>query len=136
MKKRIKIPLLLCLCALGSLGLAQESGQQCAAAFLGTGMIVDEYSPRGKCTLPPNTEGQLSVHVVELSADRARSLGKIAFKVAIRRAETNTLTMYSNQNYQEIDLSRILARCHTGDRIVLLTVNDRYSLPHNEIAIQ
>ncbi len=118
------------------MGLAQKAGQQCAAAFLDTGMIVDEYSPRGKCTLPRDTKGWLSVQRVELSPERVKPLGKVTFKVAIRRAETNTLMMFSSQEYQEINLNQLLPRCRKGDRIVLLTVSDQYALPHNEIVIQ
>jgi hypothetical protein len=43
---------------------------------------------------------------------------------------------YSNKTYQEVDIKPLLAKCKPGDAIVLLTLDDRYALPHNEILVK
>ncbi|HEY0109361.1 MAG TPA: hypothetical protein VGB67_07000, partial [Fibrella sp.] len=58
------------------------------------------------------------------------------FKVAIRDKATGTLHMYSNDTFRQVPVQRVLSTCKKGDQIVLLTVDKRYALPHNEIVVQ
>lgn len=115
---------------------SQQPFSNCTAAFLDNKMIVNEYSPEGKCTLPAAATGILTVCTAELSPDQSIAKDKIRFKIAIRDKNTGTLTMYAAKNYKKVDISKVLARCHKGDHIVLITLNDEYALPHNEILIQ
>ena len=114
----------------------QEKDQQCAAAFLDARMVVDEYSPKGQCRLALQSTGELTVQTVALSPTESKALAAIPFKVAIRNGETHTLTLYSSTDVVKVPVQDVLKRCRKGDSLVLLTVSDHYSLPHNEIFIQ
>ena len=129
----------MCLLAFGllsSLCYGQDQFKHCTAAFMGTQLVVDEYSPRGKCVLPAASVGTLTVQTVDLSEDKVTRLGEIPFKVAIRDKETRTLVMYSIEDFKQVDILLVLTRCKRGDSIVLLSVDNQYALPHNEILVQ
>lgn len=115
---------------------AQEAFSSCTAAFLDKKMIVDEYSPTGKCVLSQKATGMLTVCTADLNENGGTAVEKIKFKVAIRNGNSKTLIMFSEKTYEEIHLSAVLKKCQKGDAIVLITLNDQYALPHNEILIQ
>ena len=123
-------------CTLCSAAFAQDRFTNCSAAFLDSRMIVDEYSPTGKCVLPAAATGQLSVGTVELSPKEYRLIKPLRFKVAIRDGNTKTLLAFSEETYERVDVQSVLARCQKGDAIVLLTLETDYALPHNEILVQ
>ena len=114
---------------------AQEQFTNCSAAFLDQKMVVDQYSPEGKCALPVNAAGELSVCTADLSPERSVAKDKIAFKIAIRDKNTGTLTMYSGDTYRGINIQKVMAQCKPGDRIVLITMDREFALPHNEILV-
>jgi hypothetical protein len=114
----------------------QNHFNNCTAAFLGQKIVVDQYSPEGKCVLPQTATGELTVCTADLSPERSIAKDKIAFKIAIRDKNTGTLVMYSSDTYRKIDIQKVLAQCSPGDRIVLLTMDREYALPHNEILVQ
>ncbi|MFD2571024.1 hypothetical protein ACFSUS_10295 [Spirosoma soli] len=135
--KKVNWLMLFLVCGGWSTGcLAQSNFQQCTAAFIDSKMVVNEYSPTGKCTLPLTSTGELSVQTVELSPTSTKALDKIVFRVAIRDKDTKTLFMYSSDEYRQIPLRNVLTKCQQGDHIVLLTVDKQYSLPHNEILVR
>ncbi|MCO6493834.1 MAG: hypothetical protein J5I98_35770 [Phaeodactylibacter sp.] len=110
---------------------------ECAAILYNGNILVDEYSPTGKCKLDEkSTKGVLSVATVK-SSDKgcAAPARNIAFKVAIKNGRTNTIWMYSEKALWEAQLEDILKKCEPGDRIILMTVDQRYSLPHPEIEL-
>ncbi|GAB3175595.1 hypothetical protein [Telluribacter humicola] len=121
---------------LTSLTYGQDNFKHCTAAFLGTQLVVNEYSPKGKCVLPSTSVGTLTVQTVNLSADKVSRVAEIPFKVAIRDKETQTLVMYAKEDFKQVDIRQVLAKCKKGDSIVLLSVDNQYALPHNEIIIQ
>ncbi len=112
-----------------------EPFNNCTAAFLGNKIIVDDYSPRGKCVVEKGMKGKLTVSTINFSFTNAELFKKIGFKVAIKNERTNTLWLYSEETFYEIELEKIMAKCQEGDKIVLITVDNEFSLPHNEIAI-
>lgn len=114
----------------------QKNNQQCAASFLNSRMVVDEYSPKGQCKLTLQSMGELTVQTVALSPTESKALVAISFRVAIRNGETNTLSLYSATDVVKVDVKEVLKRCRKGDSLVLMTVSNQYSLPHNEILIQ
>ncbi|MEM1122478.1 MAG: hypothetical protein AAGJ18_18675, partial [Bacteroidota bacterium] len=61
---------------------------------------------------------------------------KIQFKVAIKDANTKTVSLISDQTYTEIAVDEILTDCHAGDSIMLLTLESEYALPHHEILVK
>jgi hypothetical protein len=122
-------------CILSLQGLAQQPFSSCSAAFVGSKMIVNEYTPKGKCRLAASSTGELSVQTVELSPTITKALQKIDFKVAIRDKATGTLHLFSDKTYQQLSVQSVLATCKKGDHIVILTRDNRYALPHNEILV-
>ncbi|WP_345243483.1 hypothetical protein [Nibrella saemangeumensis] len=136
MKNRIRWSLVICGCMLSSLCAGQSSFSNCTAAFLGDKMVVDEYSPKGKCVVAATATGQLTLYTVNLSRTESKRVEPVPFQIAIRDKDTKTLTMYSKENLRQVDIRRVLARCRKGDAIVLLTLDNRYALPHNEILVQ
>ncbi len=96
-------------------------------------MVVDHYTDAGKCQLPATATGQLTVNTVNLSPTTSIPVNPIPFKIAIRDKATKTLTMYSDAVFRQVAVQRVLAKSHKGDHIVLLTLDNQYALPHNEI---
>jgi hypothetical protein len=136
MKQVVSSLLLTASVSLAHSSLAQQSFNSCTAAFVGDKMVVDAYTPKGKCRLSDKATGELTVQTVALSPTENKALDKIDFKVAIRDKTTGTLHMYSNSTFRQLPVQRVLSTCKKGDQIVLLTVDKRYALPHNEIVVQ
>lgn len=135
--KQLQVILLLFIgTLLGTSALAQGTFTNCSAAFVDRKMVVDTYSPTGKCLLATTATGDLTVQTVQLSGADSKAIDKIDFKVAIRDKTTGTLHLFSNETYRQIPVQRVLASCKKGDHIVLLTLDNRYALPHNEIQIR
>ncbi len=135
--KSVKI--LVCL-ALFTVTISNAFGQKqfsnCAAAFVNSKMVVNDYSPTGHCEIAKSASGELSVQTANLSSDSGVPTGKIGFKIAIRDGNTKTLIAFSDKTYKQLDIKTVLAKCKPGDAIVLLTTNDEYALPHNEILVK
>jgi hypothetical protein len=147
MKKNILfIPVLL---AFGFIGQAQPSVQgfinnvpltgetftDCAAIIYKGEMLVDEYSPRGECKLNEGMRGVITVSAVELNEEGGRPVKNIPFKIAIKNGKTNTQWMFSDKTFNKVFLEDILKECNTGDKIIIITTDQKYALPHNEIEI-
>lgn len=115
--------------------IAQNKFTNCTAAFLNNKMIVTEYSNKGKSTVSEKSIGQLTVCTAEISSEKSKPVEKIMFKVAIRDKKSKTLVMYSDEGFKQIDIQNILKKCKKGDLIVLMTTDNQYALPHNEILV-
>ena len=109
--------------------------KECAAILYKGNLLVNEYSPRGICKLEEGMTGTLTVATVKLSDSGGIPVKNIAFKVAIKNARTNTIWMYSEKALLEVQLEDILKKCEKGDRIIFMTVDQQYSLPHHEIEL-
>jgi hypothetical protein len=114
---------------------AQKPFTNCAAAFLEGKMVAEEYTAKATCTLALNATGILTVCTANLSPTESIPVDKIKFKIALRDKNTGTLTMFSNKTYEQIDIREVLVKCHKEDHIVLITMDDQYALPHNEILL-
>lgn len=136
MKKSNLLASLLLSLVVSTLSLAQHKFSSCSAAFLDNKMVVNEYTDKGKCIIPASAKGQLSVCTANLSPKESIPVDKLMFKVAIRDKSTKTMVMFSNENYKQVDIQKVLSKCKKGDHIVLLTTSDEYALPHNEILVQ
>ncbi len=128
------------ICAIAIIGLmnnlsAQNRFSDCAAVFLDKKMVVDDYSPKGKCIVDATAKGQLSVYTAVVENDTWRAVDKIAFKITIKDAKTKTLLSYSDVTYKDIDIQKVLSKCQKGDYILISLVKDQYALPHNEILV-
>ena len=135
MKKETSIIFILLTILCSHFSFGQKSFSNCSAAFLNSKMLVDEYSPSGKCSISITQKGYLTVSTVELSSTVSKAVTPIMFQVAIKDKNTGTLVMVSKNKVQRIEIQNILEKCKKGDSIVLLTMNDEYSLPHNEILV-
>lgn len=113
----------------------KKTYQECAAIFYKGRLLVNEFSPEGKCKLEQGMRGKLSLSTVSLEEDSATPIKKIGFKVAIKNDRTQTIWMFSDRVMQEVELNDILKKCEIGDRIIFMTVDQKYSLPHHEIEI-
>lgn len=117
------------------IGQAQTKFSNCSAVFIDNRIVVDDYSPTGKCALTQDAQGTLSVAQATYENNQWHQTAAIDFMVAIRDKNTKTLTMFSKEVYQKVDIKNVLSKCNKGDAIVLLTLKDSYALPHNEIEI-
>lgn len=134
--KKVPYPTLAFFCCMFALsGFSQKPFTNCTAAFLNNQMIVDEYTPMGKCSLADTATGILTVCTADLSPTKSIARDKIRFKIALRDKDTGTLTMFSTETYKTVDIRKVLAGRRKGDHIVLITLDDEYALPHNEILI-
>ena len=123
-------------CLFSAAAYSQELFSNCSAAFLDKKMIVDHYTDAGKCVVSATASGELTVCTAELGPDKSIPKDINAFKIAIRDKNTGTLVMYSGDTFRKIEIQKVLAQCRPGDRIVLLTLDREYALPHNEILVQ
>ena len=81
-------------------------------------------------------KGAISVATVSLSEDGGTPVKNISFRVAIKNERTNTMYMYSEKTFQEVQLEDILKSCEIGDKIIIMTVDQKYSLPHHVIDVK
>lgn len=136
MKNILKLTLALFCGIVSTLSFGQYSFNSCTAAFVDNKMVVDEYTTKGKCILSLTATGKLTVCTVDLSPTETKIVHKIPFRIAIRDKNTQTLLMCSKDDVKQIDVQQVLAKCKKGDHIVLLTVDNQYAMPHNEILVQ
>ena len=136
MKSLNRLALLLLCSALPTLSFAQNNFTHCTAAFLDNKLVVNEYSPEGKCVLDSTARGTLTVSLATYDNNIWTANAPAAFMVAIRDQNTGTICMFSDKSYKKLEISRVMSACRKGDHIILLTMNKQLSLPHNEILIQ
>lgn len=114
----------------------QQTYSNCTAAFLDNRLIVNEYSPEGKCMLDSTARGILTVSPSTYDNNQWKADYPAEFMVAIRDKFTGTVCMYSDKRYKKLEISKVLSKCRKGDHIVLLTMDDRLALPHHEILVR
>ncbi|WP_460474988.1 hypothetical protein [Emticicia fontis] len=132
MKKLITIAFFCC-----AFSQACFSQHICSAAFLGNKMIVDQYTKTGyKNEISLKATGDLTVNTVNLSPTESKAVDKIPFKIAIKEKDTQTITLFSKEDFMKVDVQKVLSQCKKGDQIVLLTTDKQYALPHNEILVK
>ena len=136
MKRKNRLVLLLFCCAFSVISFAQTRYTNCTAAFLDNKLVVNEYSPEGKCVLDSTARGTLTVSPATYEHNVWIADYAAEFMVAIRDGNTGTICMFSDKKFKKMDISQVLAKCRKGDRIVLMTMDNKLALPHNEILIQ
>ena len=132
MKNLIIIAILL----FSNISFAQDKFSNCSAAFLDNKMIVEKYEPSAKAHISKSATGELTVCTANISETETKAVDKIPFSIAIKDGKTGTIMLDSKKPITKFDLSIILAKCKKGDSIVLLTDNEQYALPHNEILVE
>jgi hypothetical protein len=136
MKKVLQIALFGFGCCLSTMSLAQGKFSSCSAAFVGNTRLVDMFKASGQCRLPASAKGELSVCTVALSPTKSTPIRKIGFTLAVRDSVTQTVHLFSKKTFRQIPVQHVLSTCKKGDRILLITTDNRYALPHNEILVQ
>jgi hypothetical protein len=120
---------------LNSTPLSGKAFSDCAAIFYKGEMLVNEYSPNGICKIEKGMKGKITLSAVELDEKGGKAIRSLSFKVAIKDNLTNTIMMYSDKEYQEIMVEDLLPQRKKGDKIIIMTLDPAYALPHNEIEI-
>ena len=120
---------------LNSVPMSGEAFSDCAAIFYKGEMLVNEYSPKGSCSIIKGNKGVITLASVELNENGGRAIKNLPFKIAIKDHKTNTIVMYSDKKYTEIMIEDVLTRCRKGDKILIMTLDSTYALPHNEIEV-
>lgn len=119
----------------------QDKFSNCSAAFLNDKMIVEEYSNTAKAKISIEAKGWLSAGTVSLGDTQKGEVAmtiteKFNFGVAIKDGNSGTMMLYSASTFKKVEIEKVLAKCKKGDYIVILTTDDQYALPHNEILVQ
>ncbi|MFK7983422.1 MAG: hypothetical protein AB8G86_25800, partial [Saprospiraceae bacterium] len=81
-------------------------------------------------------KGLLTAYTVELSETAITPKKAIRFKIAIEDTMTKTLWLFSEKTFKKIAVEKVLAKCKKGDVIRLITVDNAFALPHNEILVK
>ncbi|NEU69244.1 hypothetical protein GK091_20320 [Spirosoma agri] len=113
----------------------QQTFRICSAAFPNCQQIADQYIDKGRCTIPPTATSEFTLRTVTLSTTVTKAVDKIPFRVAIRDKATKTVVLPTKNKVKQIDVRNVRSKCRKDDRIVLLTPDDQYALPHNEILV-
>lgn len=133
--KKVTLSVIGLLLLSSGMSFGQKAFSNCSAAFLNNKMVVDEYSTKGKSKIGANATGILTVCTAELGPTSAKAVEKIVFKIAIRDKDTKTLVMFSDEGFNQVNIQNVLKKCEKGDHIVLMTTDNQYALPHNEILV-
>lgn len=118
----------------------QEIFSSCSAAFLNDQMIIEEYSATAKAKISREATGWISAGAVSLGnvskgEKNFEITEKFEFGVAIKDANTGTIILFSPKEYKKIEAEKVLAKCRKGDSIIIMTTDNRFALPHNEILV-
>jgi hypothetical protein len=124
----------------GNVVLAQDRFSSCSAVFLNDHMIVEEYSANAKAKISKDATGWISAGAVTLGdvakgEKKAEITQKIEFGVAIKDANTGTIVLFSPKEFKKIEAEKVLEKCKKGDTIIIMTTDNTYALPHNEILV-
>lgn len=124
----------------GNVVLAQDRFSSCSAVFLNDQMIVEEYSANAKAKISKDATGWISAGAVTLGdvskgEKKAEVTQKIEFSVAIKDANTGTIVLFSPKEFKKIEAEKVLEKCKVGDTIIIMTIDNTYALPHNEILV-
>lgn len=133
--KKVTLSVIGLLLLSSGISFGQKAFSNCSAAFLNNKMVVDEYSTKGKSKIGVHATGTLTVCTAELSPTSAKAVEKIVFRIAIRDKDTKTLVMFSDEAFNQVNIQHVLKKCEKGDHIVLMTTDNQYALPHNEILV-
>ena len=102
-------------------------------------ILAQDDSPDGALMLKPGAAGKFSVSTINRSfKDSIKDyeiMKPIAFRIAIHNYQTNTINLYSDKTYLEIDLSKVSQGLRAGDKVIFIPVDIRYALPRHEVRV-
>ncbi|MEM9985556.1 MAG: hypothetical protein AAF804_10710 [Bacteroidota bacterium] len=111
---------------------SQGDFETCAALYIDGKQAVDEYSPRGIIKITPDTRGMLTVKAWTEQGPQGKPL---LFQVVLQDGKTNTLALLNKASVTRLELGPLLSQVNKGDKLLILTEDHQYSLPHHEIQI-
>ena len=97
--------------------------------------LADKEYPNRSIQLDPKATGILSVATLTSSSIWPVPQQPVGFKLVIKKGKTNSLWMYAEETLYEVDLNDVLPKCEEGDRLIFMTVDKKYHLPHHEILL-
>ena len=97
--------------------------------------LINENTPDGPIRINKDMKGKLSVAAFDNFGNKVNPKAAIGFKVGIKDHRTNTLWMFSEQTFYEVDLADLLKECEWGDSLILMTVDRTYRLPRHELLL-
>ncbi len=89
----------------------------------------------GPLTVEPGTKGTLSVSTVDRTNGAYKPIKPIGFKIAIKVYESNSMWMYSEETFYEVDLEEVARECKPGDITIFMTVDKKYQQSRHEVML-
>lgn len=105
-----------------------------AAILLDGKVLTKDHFRENQPKLFQGMTGKLTVaSVSNTSGCNSAAINNIRFQVAIKNSRTNTQWIYSSKNLFELDIDHLLRKCEAGDRIIIMPVDQQYSLSLHEM---
>lgn len=98
-------------------------------------VLAKPDSPDGPLQIPDKVSGILKVTTVAGSNSENRPLSPVDFKLAIKSFRTNTIRMYSEETFQEVELADVMKKCDFNDQLIFILVDKKYRLPRHEVIL-
>lgn len=106
------------------------------AAIVYKGKVLIRTDSTGRnFVFAPGMKGKVSVCTIESASKTILPVAPIGFKVAIQDYKTNSLWMYSEETFYEVEIARILKECARGDTLIFMPVDRNYRLPQHKIVV-
>lgn len=97
--------------------------------------LVRHDSRDGPYVFSPGMRGEISVCTIARSTNATKPLAPIGFKVAIKHHKTNSMWMYSEETFYELEIAELLKKCEWGDTLIFMTVDRNYRLSRHKIVV-
>lgn len=118
----------------------QEKFSNCSAVFLNDQMVVEEYANTAQARISKDAAGWISAGSLNLGdvskgEKKFEITDKFEFGIAIKDGKTGTIILFSPKQYKRVEAKKVLAKCKKGDAIIIMTTDNTFALPHNEILV-
>lgn len=115
--------------------LPPTSYQNCAAILLDGKVLTKEFFQNEKARMAQGMTGKMTVASVSTTDSSVIPINNIRFQIAIKNNRTNTMWIYSKDDQMEVRLEDILEYCEQDDSIIIMPVDQRYSLSLHEMRV-
>ncbi|MGB6037292.1 MAG: hypothetical protein WBG42_13550 [Cryomorphaceae bacterium] len=79
--------------------------------------------------------GKLTVNAVDRKTNEPIESKALGFMIGLKDYDTNTIWMFSQKVYYEIDLEELQGKLDYGDLLLIITVDRTYRLPRHEVVL-
>lgn len=80
--------------------------------------------------------GKISVNAVDRKTNQPIAGKALGFMIGLKDYDTNTIWMFSEKVYAEIDLDELQGKLDYGDILLIMTVDRTYRLPRHELILE